>query len=78
PPRVFLRFSHVVFPRHLMHRHQKESLNLGINNKASFPYNQLAARMLKYACNAKDWEPKFEKYTAESLEEHYKKALKQG
>ncbi|MBN1576639.1 MAG: hypothetical protein JW913_08820, partial [Chitinispirillaceae bacterium] len=27
---VFLRFSHVVFPRHLMHRHQKESLNLGI------------------------------------------------
>ncbi|MBN1578717.1 MAG: hypothetical protein JW913_19290, partial [Chitinispirillaceae bacterium] len=30
-PRVFLRFSHVVFPRHLMHRHQKESLNLGLN-----------------------------------------------
>ena len=29
PPRVFLRFSHLVFSRHLMHLHQKESLNLG-------------------------------------------------
>jgi len=32
PPRVFLRFSHVVFTRHLMHLHQKESLNLGFKN----------------------------------------------
>ncbi|MBN1578410.1 MAG: hypothetical protein JW913_17750, partial [Chitinispirillaceae bacterium] len=30
PPRVCLRFLHVIFTQHLPSHHQKESLNLGI------------------------------------------------